>query len=204
MADPIQGHTTALVSTLNPPQYVLAEIFSSMTSTTQKSLVPGDVALFSSGRDATNPLLRGQNTPSGTDPTSHWRPFRSRVPWGQFSFPCPAALGFLSWFPVPCCLRSSQPSHHWCLPPATLPKWDLLCALPVGGNPPQRWHYRAFWVQTREKNSAQPRVSTQRALLKIVTWCLYQWRSILCPCTTGIKSLRSDFLTETAILKSLV
>lgn len=136
MADPIQGHTTALVSTLNPPQYVLAEIFCSMTSTTQKSLVPGDVALFSSGHDATNPLCSGQNTPSGTDPTSHWRPFRSRVPWGQFSFPCPAALGFLSWFPVPCCLHSSQPSHHWCLPATTLPKWDLLCALPVGGNPP--------------------------------------------------------------------
>lgn len=144
MADPIQGHTTALVSTLNPPQYVLAEIFCSMTSTTQKSLVPGDVALFSSGHDATNPLCSGQNTPSGTDPTSHWRPFRSWVAWGQFSFPCPAALGFLSWFPVPCCLRSSQPSHHWCLSATTLPKWDLLCALPVGGNPPPALALQSF------------------------------------------------------------
>lgn len=136
MADPIQGHTTALVSTLNPPQHMLAEIFCSVTSAAQESLVPGDVALFSSDSDATNCLCSGQNTPSGTDPSSHWHPFCSWIAWGQFSYPCPAALGFLSWIPALCCQDGSQPSHHWCLLATTLPKWNLLCASPVGGNSP--------------------------------------------------------------------
>lgn len=44
MEDSIQGHVTALASTLIPAQCVLAEICCSVTSITPKSPVPGHLA----------------------------------------------------------------------------------------------------------------------------------------------------------------
>lgn len=98
MEDSIQGHTTALASTLTPAQHMLAEIGCSVTSVTPKSLVPGTVA------------LRHQVTVSRVSSEVPQTPPQAQVPClfspipllplastGSISFP----LGFLSQISAP-------------------------------------------------------------------------------------------------------